>query len=254
MKLALIPPRGYETLALGGDAHLLLAQVNNPHYESLYKVACRQLELSILDNGANEGPPVSDQVLMSRAAFYGVKEVVVPDVLRDRGRTLRRAREFWGAIHTYTRWPTNDYDYMAVVQGRTMAEVEACLEGFSRFNFINTIGIPRHLLETLNQLTARISIARMIKQRYGSRWNIHFLGTNPIWMGEILHAADEVSFVRSVDTSAPFNYAMAGQLIRTTSNAVHRPDKYFSQKPDLLSMPLVEHNISILKGWVRGVR
>jgi hypothetical protein len=250
VKLALIPPRGFEAYALKGDAHLILAQIRYREYEELYGQACSEGGLTILDNGANEGQIVSDLLLMQQAGQYGVREIVVPDVIGSRDKTVQRARRFWQNV-VNSSYPYSTYDYMAVAQGTSLSELFDCVATYSKLRFVTTIGIPRHLLQTAGTQMARITLAKHIRENYGNRFQIHFLGTNPSWLAEVHYAAREVPFVRSVDTSAPFNYAIAGVPIKHSNRPIKRPEMYFDVAPTINTVTL-NHNIRTMRRWLSG--
>jgi hypothetical protein len=253
VKLALIPPAGYEGIALRSNMHLTLAQIEAGAYHDVYKAAAVRGDYVIMDNGANEGQTVGDALLMHRASYLGAKEVVVPDVIGDRGRTLLRARQFFMNMQTMSYSP-HDYKFMGVAQGRSIEEVERCVEGFSRFNYITAIGIPRHLIKSTGEQTIRVNIARRTLNKYGHRFEIHLLGTSPTWMDEVLYAARRLpKGIRSVDTSAPFNYAIAGKALKLGCEPVLRPPAYFSERRNI-SQELLDYNIDTLMRWADGLR
>lgn len=252
MKLALIPPKGLERFALRSKLQLTLAQIHRGPYQDVYKEARDRGDFIILDNGANEGVPVGDGLLMQMAQMYRATEVVVPDVLRDRGKTLQRARRFFQNM-IEMGYPTKPYRFMGVAQGQTLEEVQSCIEAYSHIRHIRTIGIPRHLITTLDEETARIRLAKFVFRHFEKRFKIHFLGTNPQWLEEIAYAAHQVPFVRSVDTSAAFVYAIDGKKIEAGCPAITRQIGYFENGWNI-NPSILEDNIQTLRRWASGVR
>lgn len=252
MNLALIPPKGYESYVQRGSAVMVLAQIGLWQYEDEHTqmVKTNPTLPSMIDNGANEGQTVTTQLLMERAARYGVREIVVPDELDSRDRTIQKARHFWTTL-VNSPYAYTSYDYMGVAQGSTKLEVETCIESFSKLGFVKTIGIPRRLIRRTGNSIIRIELARTIRQRYGNRFQIHFLGMSPHWLGEIAFATQEVPFVRSVDTSAPFVYAMEGKKIHRQAEPIHRRPNYFDDM-QVINEDLLQDNIRVLKRWVNG--
>lgn len=252
MQLCLIPPHGLEQVALRGSQHLVLAQIKHEQYANVYQQAWSRGDYLILDNGANEGEPVGDFALMARAAELGAREIVIPDVLGDMTETLRRARQFWSNLQEMT-YPVTSYGYMAVVQGKTLDELLDCAYVYTHMKRVTTLGIPRHLISTIGPKSIRVTVAKTIYARYGHRFQIHFLGTNAEWPDEVLYASREVPFVRSVDTSMPFNYTLAGRALEVNATPVNRPDDYFT-KWHVPDRTLLDMNISTIQRWTRGLR
>lgn len=247
MKVALIPPRGLENYALRSKFHLALAipeLMSRRTYGGMYARLSHTGDFVVLDNGLAEGKPATVDELMSYAKAIRAKEVVLPDVMKAASGTI-------GAVKAFFKGTVSlDYDYMAVVQGQSQKDFFKCAEEFAKLPFIRTLGIPRHMLTTLNQQAARIDFAHVVNEKYPKRFELHFLGTNPTWVSEVRHTSKYAPFVRSVDTSMPFNYAIAGELLGINSKQITRPNHYFgvdwSHKIDGY---LLRSNIQILMEW-----
>lgn len=250
MKLALIPPRGWERYALHSDFHLALAQVNNRFYDETYTRAADRQDFIVVDNGAAEGKPVGDFLLYSQAKKWGANEVVLPDVMFEAIETVRRAERFKANIDD-SAYVFDAFNYMAVAQGNTINTVKACIDGLSELPYVSTIGIPRHLITTLRQRFIRLVLAEWIDKEFPKRFQIHFLGTNPSVPSEVARAARETPFVRSVDTSMPFNYAIAGVMLGLTAPAIGRPAGYLTDMQNMTS-GILKHNISTMQRWAAG--
>lgn len=245
MKLALIPPKGYYQTALQSEIHLVLAQIEDPAYVGMYEDIPSHHHV-ILDNGAAEGALVTEQKLMRRAAHYGVDEIVVPDVLRDWQLSVMRARTF-ARTEVMSEF---DGQLMLVAQGNTLDEVYRCIDHYL-VQFPNSvIGVPRHLLTTTHNMMARVNTVAHIESTYGRR-PVHLLGTNAGWPQEVLHIAMRFPWVRSVDTSMPYNYTIAGRRLRANDSIEHRPEAYFDQVRSLDS-DLMTENINTMMEWASG--
>lgn len=246
MKLALIPPFTCMGAIGHTDYQLLLPQnISNKRYANAYHRFRREGHFMILDNGVAEGVETSPEELHELAYHMMVNEIVVPDVLGDVEQTLSLATHF----HKYA---DIKFHYMGVVQGQDLDECYDCVNRFATLGYIRTIGVPRHLLTTINE-NARFHVVQYIRSTFGQRFNIHLLGTNPMFMREFeaFGRSYEAFNVRGVDTSAPFTYGMAGVSLLDTSEAVHRPDDYFNQViPDPAFM---YSNITIMKDWTYGI-
>src|SRR6185436_18168155 len=247
MRAALIPPRGYFNTALRSDYHLVLPQVSFDRYEHLYSNLVDEEDFVILDNGAAEGQLVTDDVLINAMYAYGANEVVVPDVLRDMKATVAYATKFLQKFYlpSFTK-------PMLVVQGRTLEEVFHCIDVFCETWPKATLGIPRHLLETLHDSSARAHVLTYIENNWG-HWTVHLRGTHPKHPAEIKTLAEAFSWVRGVDTSMPYNFTIAGELLTEASPGVARPKDYFD-KVHVLDGELLDRNIKTYLGWASGTK
>lgn len=251
MKLALIPPRGWERWAMHSHFHLALAQVsNNKFYDQVYKEASERDDYIVVDNGAAEGTPVGDYKLFSMASRWRANEVVLPDEIRNGEETVRRVMQFERNIDD-SAYVFDQFDYMAVAQGVTTDEVKKCIQSLAHLSYVRTIGIPRHLITTMQRRFVRLDLATWIEREFPKRFQIHFLGTNPSVPSEILRAVKETPFVRSVDTSMPFNYAIAGVALTLTSPAIGRPSAYLSHHQNM-KIGILRMNIDTMKRWIAG--
>lgn len=252
MKLALIPPYAHANAIKHTDYQLLLPQcLSNRRYLNAYRRARRDGNYLILDNGVAEGVNTTPEALHVEAHRMMVNEIVVPDTMQDAEATLQQARNF--TLHGWVQ--ANTYNYMGVVQGTSYAECWDCIYGFNALPYITTLGIPRHLLTTIGE-DARINLVNYIRKQHShSRFQIHLLGMNPAYTNELISfgRAYKALNVRGIDTSAPFYYALAGQLLGYYRGevAITRPDNYFDREigtAELFTYP----NIAIMKDWVYG--
>lgn len=247
MKIALIPPKGYERWALHSNFHLALAQITNYLYIETYVEASKRGDYVVIDNGANEGVPVGDLYLLHQARKFHADEIVAPDVLRDGVATVRRTQQFFRNAKEVGQ-EYKGYNYMAVAQGRSIVEVQDCIFDLAQIEYITCIGLPRHLLTTLSNATTRLFLADWINKEYGNKFEIHFLGVDAQRLPEISAAAQKL-YVRSVDSSVPFNYAYRNEALPvagTDVSAIDRRSDYFSQF-DAISPSLLRHNITLFK-------
>lgn len=252
MRLALIPPYMHIGAIMHTDYQLLLPQCLNEdrRYVRAYTRARRNGHYLILDNGVAEGNDTTVEELHDLAASMMVNEIVVPDVMKDTENTLLNAHAFSEDLPS----PRDiKFNYMGVVQGSSIGECQDCIHGFSALKYITTLGIPRHLLTTIGE-EARIDLVNCIRNYYDNRFEIHLLGMNPTFTDELISfgRAYRMAGVRGIDTSAPFNYALANTLMSKTNVAVARPTDYFEQYVDPDTRAISSANIAIMKDWVRG--
>jgi hypothetical protein len=247
MKLALIPPKGLEQYALRQDFHLMLAQVNSQVYRSTYLSAISRRDYVVMDNGAAEGAPVPDLMLLQLARTYRPAELVLPDVLRQQQQTINRVAAFLRMIDS-----NHGMKYMAVLQGQSYEEIARCAAAFAMHPEITAVGVPRHLINTLDDITARRRIVSALHKNLADRFELHLLGTNPRFPKEVYYCAKYHPYVRSVDTSMPFNYAIAKQALTPTAS-IWRPEGYFDRTfAHRIDYQLLEHNVEVMRAWSRG--
>ena len=246
IKVGLIPPRGLENLVLRSKFHLSLAideLMNRRMYSGMYKRAAELGDYVVLDNGLAEGMPCTPSFLYKHAKEIGASEVVVPDVMQDAEGTINQVKLFFEDRKLLP------IKHMAVAQGKTLPEFRRCVEEFAKVEFITVVGIPRHMLETLRTQPCRIEFANWVADKFPGRFELHFLGTNPVWIGEV-KAAAKYTPARSVDTSMPFSYAMAGEDLALSAQQIIRPKRYFETDwSRFVDVHLVRHNISTLLEW-----
>jgi len=251
MQLALIPPRGLYKIAELTDMHLALAQISEDSYMRQHeRLGLNPDRFVIVDNGAAEGTPVGDALLIERAWRYHAKELVIPDHMGDKDLTLRRLKMFltnWKDFHNRP-----EVDFMGVVQGRNDLQIMRCVEAYAATGEVHTIGIPRILITQYKDPDVRIRLSRAIHQAFPA-FGIHFLGTNPEALPEVYRAASAAPWVRSVDTSLPFNYALAGVKLSFTSPVIKRPDNYFrTDFGSPMSFNYLRENVTTMIRWARG--
>lgn len=242
MKAALIPPVGYYKLTYQSDYHLALAHLDDPAYIHIYRNV-PSMQYVILDNGMAEGVNVGADRLIRRANAMYVQEIVLPDVMKEGEATVSLARHF---LDNYSMPP--HVRYMAVMQGHSRDEALRCMDGLLDISAIHSIGIPRHFLETFGDRYARIKILNELKD---SGKAVHLLGTSAVWSSEVLAVALEHPWVRGVDTSMPFNYAIARVELKDGAEPVSRPELYFDRRRTI-DLGLLQANIDTYLGWVNG--
>ena len=250
MELAIIPPTKMLDDAGHFKMQLLLPHqlLNDKNYALWYLQNSRSGMHYILDNGAAEGEPVPSAVLDTLAKMYAVHEVAMPDVPGDMDRTILRyyqATDWLRAVYGAEGPP---YKVGAVVQGRNIHEAFKCLEQMYRSNsFLDIVYIPR-LLVTKDHRAARCDLAYKIHEKY-PELKIHFFGMKHEYTRELSWIPSNNTFIRSIDTSTPYVYAVAGMKFGKQWNetAPHRELNYFHRIPTPDIKRLAWENIDILK-------
>jgi hypothetical protein len=250
VKIALIPPRGLERHVLRSNFHLNLAVpacLSNPAYLETYRHARNRGDYIVMDNGAAEGQPAPDEAIVQHLSTFSAEEVVLPDVLGNAQATRDAVRSFVAQYYSFVR----RHKCMAVVQGQDLVQVLDLIAYYNTVGHINTLGLPRRLAVTMQRAGIRIDLANLIKSMYPGRFEIHFLGAIPSWICEIKYVAKYAPHVRSLDTSAPFTYAMAGKEVSNPSVKLVRPKGYLTEQASADESLLIQ-NIETLISWGRG--
>lgn len=206
MKAVSIVPTAYLHLITGKPYHLCLAHValKDPRYYDFYKEVASRGSYVILDNGAAEGESVDIQTMEDLAIHLGVSEIVLPDFLYDKQKTLEVAAYALDYIKTREMFRGK---VMAVAQGKTLRECTLCALHLLTWP-VDVIGIPKHL--TSLGISARVALywqLRLFSNEPAKE--IHFLGCNKL--KEISAMDWQVrSLVRSIDSSIAYLYARDG--------------------------------------------
>lgn len=251
MKLAVIPPFSMLETAAFSTYHLMLAQLaNHPDYLKTYQVARSMGDFVILDNGAAEDSQVSNEELFRVAELVKPQEIVLPDVMRDPDGTFEAIIKFM--MEGYVK---PEYQYMAVVQSAgNLQHARDMIDTYAEMDWVDTIGLPRHLLQTCSDRTARINLALETSAQYGGRFQIHLLGASPLWSAELELAAKALSHlghVRGMDTSMPFNYGIKHASVKGT-DYIKRVDNYFEYQPSEYERNIIIQNIIDMLEWAKG--
>jgi hypothetical protein len=254
-QLALIPPISVaEQFVTGRDCFLFLPQLFwSVTYQHYVHQANKTDSLTILDNGAFEGAGVTSDTLVQLSVENGVDEIVVPDVMREAAGTLELVQSFYASITKLQGRVSTPKQLMAVVQGVSLGE---CVDFISALStcvgaqYVTTLGLPRHLLDTTQDIRVRLKLAKHIRHWYGKRYMVHFLGASPLWPAELCYL-NELE-VRSIDTSMPFVYAYYGKKISALGPRLERPPKYFELAEHEVDKKTLAHNILALDKWVQN--
>lgn len=249
--IALIPPHSMVE-DYSGKYYLYLPQLfdTNPKYDRFVETTHKSNSFTILDNGAFEGYTATSREIMDLAIKYNVDELVVPDVIGDCNETLVKIGYFASATKKIRTSMDSPRSYMAVVQGKSFAEAWSMVQAVNQnFPFITTLGIPKHLVKTVG-IKTRVDLVRRITSTYGDKYHIHFLGSSPLWPGEIA----EVNYlVRSMDTSMPFVFNFHSKSIAEDMGDFERPDDYFETFKYQYSPVKLDKNIQQIREWA-GLR
>lgn len=251
MELALIPP-----VSLLGYTQLTNYQLALPHmfndirYMAWYRwLGLQEGQYTILDNGEAEGENIySAEELLFMRHMYRFDEVVAHDVIGDFEATVKRTTTFLDV-----KLATNDDAKVGiVVQGDNMDECNRVTDYFAEHDryarAFEVFYLPRHVLKFDRE--ARLKLAEKINDAFNETYEIHCLGTNPLWMSEVWELGQQ-KIVRGVDTSAPFNYANLHKYV-DMGEVVKRPDGYFDLPVSAFPPYIVDANVQRLQRWADG--
>jgi hypothetical protein len=251
MKLALIPPFSLIDDIFRTDYQMLLPNIGNERYAEAYKATRKRGDYVILDNGAAEGVMPDYDTLMGIAFDQMVNEIVAPDVLGDSEQTIREVLDFDKYLRSHEH-DVSQFNFMGVVQGQTWSDVCKVIDFYSRLDWITAIGVPRILCDTLGEPDARVGVVRTVQTDYGSRFQIHLLGTNPRYIRELSRFSSDFASlgVRGVDTSAPYNYANCGKFV-DHFDSISRPGEYFHLDAHHFGSVQLKHNLEVMQEWTK---
>lgn len=258
MKLALIPPFRH----LNAIKHTTYQMALPCHFGpdtgqgnlNVFKAAHKRGDYIMLDNGVAEETVISFQQVQELGYEICAHEIVLPDVMQSMDATLAAVEAALPFVDTLT------FNFMGVVQGRTMDELKSMVHYYkNEIPFVTCLGIPRHLPTTLSREDARVEIVRYIRSIEDfdeSGIDIHLLGTNPKVASEINGFGRHFRRlnVRGVDTSMPFHAALQGISLDNSTTEVKREPHYFGTKIPATKAEQVWGNIVAMKEWVRGDR
>lgn len=248
MKVCFIPPKGLEQrIGIGGQVLCLAPLVSDDAYRNAVHAAAANGIPIIMDNGIAEGVQLTPRQLFQAYHTFGANELVVPDELGEARKTMDRVTRYLDSIHV------TDGDLMAVAQGTDETTVRRVIDNYARWRKITVLGIPRLLGRHIGP-DARLNLAKYVDKQYPGRFQIHLLGAQPNWPGEVYAAAKEVPFIRSFDTSLPYNYALAGRqldprAVGLTTSTV-RPAGYFEHNHVLTDLMI--RNEKVIKQWANA--
>lgn len=231
MKLASIVPQNYLHMTAESDFHMALAHlVAQPGYKPYTEFFKNRKEGSfcILDNGVIEGSPMPIEVIIDRALYIGADEIVLPDAYKNAAMTIKMVDRAIKALIKHFgdhQWP---FKLMVVPQGDSEESWLECakLLLYEYGEYIDTIGIPKHLIDTTGVRDARLyAISNLADEVDLEGYEIHLLGCwkTPLEVLTIAKASEQgiIPKVRSCDSAIPYVYARHG--LRFSDD--DRPDK-----------------------------
>lgn len=253
MKLALIPPLQLLNECTGTQSvQLMLPQLlRDPGYAARYSTLCDDpTQFVIMDNGAAEDNPFDAEQILIIANTFRPEEVVASDIPEDAAATKEATKKFIDlAINS-----GYDRRLAVVAQGKNIHEAyDLACELIEECKMVTAVHIPRlHVRPEARH--ARLDLAGMIHSTF-PYIDIHLLGASMWWPQEILEAATNYPFIRSMDTSMPFVYAV--QEFYVDANIAVPPRMgnmdYFTSGLTYKQRGIAMYNVKRMQYWADGV-
>lgn len=221
IKMASIVPQNLLYHIQKDNIHMALAHlVGEPGYEmytDFYKKGRKASAFTILDNGVIEGSPMPIAKIIEKAELIKADEIVLPDVFKDDEATLT-------SVDNAIKWLEQRYKnikncpfrLMVVPQGKDKTSWLNCAEELIKRHGdkINTLGIPKHLVDTFKSRDARVDAIATLQRNPEidiQGYDIHLLGcwTTPLEVLTIAKLSDQgdIPMVRSCDSAIAYVYA-----------------------------------------------
>ncbi len=251
-KMIYIPPFAMLNQMTGYRQLMLPHLIWNEEYCKHFRKTRNLGQYIILDNGAAEGQEVAWSRLIDVANEYRVDELVLPDTLGNPIDTLSKGKDFikdlGGQIPARTKLGF-------VLHGNNARDAIETYERLKRdsaafFKRLEVLYIPR-ILVTPENPKARIEVADYILRSETLPRRIHFLGASPHridegkWLREGL-----VRAVRSMDTSAPFVYALRHSYVNDGKKYLRDQDTYFSSLVTNNIRAIAMRNCEVMDEWI----
>jgi hypothetical protein len=252
-KMIFIPPFQMLDSTLSTYRHLMLPHLLDYEVYSAHFSRVKGLgQYIILDNGMAEGVETSSDKLIEIAYKYKVDELVLPDVLGEAEATYDKVLDFMADYRN--RVPVQTllgYVLQGNSPGEVMTHYNRVCSNAKLHMRINVWYLPR-LLVTPRHPNARISVAHHILSVEGNmRKPIHFLGAAPSFISEAQSIRDVLKGrVRSMDTSAPYVYALEGKSIAPGVVAHRNLERYFTSLISPEVRQLAHQNCEVMNAWI----
>ncbi len=285
---ALIAPVNDLDLCQGYEYHMVLAWAcNNTGYKNFYRECAKQGDFVILDNGANEGKLIRGREYIDIAKYIKPAEIIAPDVFLDCDATIKETNSF---LENDLPLIDHEVDVMAVPQGKTKEDYNACWDYFATKEEIDTIGLgyrcaygafaeemKAHPIEYWeNPDDMNIPNAKALYRKMDSecfyhmvsrlyflkrtdintlKKKIHLLGlTNPLELSffEQCLSSEEFEKIRSCDSAAPIQAAQSYIWFNSETGLYKKPQAMLNMFDTLGTgqRQIAEGNINLINKWL----
>jgi len=243
MKVAHIVPTALLSLTKFNDYHLILPHLmeEGSDYATFYKEEATGHK--ILDNGIAEAVDFDWKALLRLAATLQADEVVAPDVMGDRVRTVETVRQFRPLALAHP-----EFKYIGVIQGKSYSDLAAMLAFYEQQEWISVIALPRVLCHSVHKdirFNFLDAFEKQIKERFEA---VHCLGAASVNPKEVILLSDTMA--RGIDTSFPSVMGLDKRMI-DIDPGVTRGQGFFEAKPNPKQLMCIEHNLQQYVEWAR---
>lgn len=250
MEMATIVPQRYIDITKDSKMHMALAHLVGVEGMEKYTEFFENAQgFRILDNGLIENAQVTVEDLLQKAELINADELILPDVYKDSRETFRRvsADIKWLRGHGYEK------KIQVVPQGDSLDDWLKCAMALIT-NFgteIDTIGIPKHLIDTAADRDARLKAIAMLDEMCPTfrSFDIHLLGCwkTPLEVLTIAKAAEQgiIPVVRSCDSAIAYVYARKGLKFCDDDRPDNKPIDFADGK--IKEELLLEYNVA---SWI----
>lgn len=203
----------YEQMAIRNmlpSYHLLLAHdiVERPdRYQAVFQNMKGERTI-ILDNSITElGTAVDVEVISDAARAVKANVIILPDVYKDAQATIKSTEENYDIYlrHFDKALGPDNYSFMVVPQGKTIAEFAWCAEqlstmSYNRYSKIHWWGVPRNAADLHGTRKHAIQICAALDPSRA----IHMLGFSDNVYDDIMMARGGAdTFIRGIDSAVP---------------------------------------------------
>lgn len=232
---------------LVGRYHLLLAHdvVAQP---KAYKNLLPDASFVVMDNSMVElGHPVSWDFMQEAINTVKSNVLVLPDVYGDAEATVELSAE---AAH---KWNLREVDgepqwFMAVPQGRTLQEYEACAAALAKLPRVKFWGCARTVTKDFG--SRKEAVAILVKNpprahRFGPL--IHLLGFSDNLLDDI--GCARLPHILGIDSAVPVRMGQRGKLMYLEQTD-HEPRGDFWEQDHSIVLAETIANMALMRGWI----
>ena len=244
MDVALIPPKAMlEDMELTATRLFLpewLAK-DGDYHDAYLRASTQPWVTTILDNGAAEGKSMSKMHHVSLVNNLRPTEFALPDHLGDGLATVASSK---GLTNNWAQFLSRNVNAGFVMQGTSEQEAWWSLTKILSYSkmkkVIKVVYIPRLLVKPWDK-KIRLRLARRIHAEF-PELEIHLFGMSSFWSYEPFDAA-RTGIIRSIDTSFPYQAALAEKGYDVVQPGLRRPDNYFNVKMSPKVKDLAKQNV-----------
>jgi hypothetical protein len=231
-----------------GRYHLLLAHDVAARPEE-YRGLLPDNSLVIMDNSIIElGEPVDAETMKAALDVVPAQVIVLPDMIRDASRTLELSIQ--GAADYARIIDPRVQTFMAVPQGKDLAELKECAWQLRQIPQVSHWGVGRFVTEMLGTRTDFTSWlwenpAKVITNRFSPF--IHLLGFSDNLEDDLTCA--RYPGVLGIDSAAPVRMGQYGQMVSRNIPS-HTPRGDWWLTADGVIQPATVANLSLIRAWI----